>query len=120
MDHYTRLEQGRSTGVSEAVLASVGRALRLDRDELAYLRALARPRPARPTAVPAGPDQALDPATRALLAGLGAAPALVLGPRNAILGWNAAAAALFLDFANLPPAERTLVRLLDGSGPSTP
>src|SRR6478609_2825739 len=48
VDHYTRLEQGRSTGVSEAVLAAVGRALRLNRDELAYLHALARPRPARP------------------------------------------------------------------------
>ncbi|MFC8718964.1 hypothetical protein [Kitasatospora sp. NPDC057198] len=70
------------------------------------------PWPARPAPGPAGPGPALDPATRALLDGLGTAPALALGPRNTILGWNAAATALFLDFAELPPRERTMVRLL--------
>ncbi|WP_344856900.1 helix-turn-helix transcriptional regulator [Planomonospora alba] len=114
VDHYTRLEQGRTTGVSDAVLAAIGRALRLTDDEQAYLQALAKP-PARPrfrsesrsTGLPG-----IDAATGALLDSLTTAPALVLGRRMDILAWNPLAAALFLDFARLPADQRNLVRLV--------
>ncbi|MCC9708429.1 hypothetical protein E4N62_26100 [Streptomyces sp. MNU76] len=43
----TRLKQGRHPHLSEAVLASVPHALRLD-DERGYLFALTRPRPTAP------------------------------------------------------------------------
>ncbi|MFF4259206.1 helix-turn-helix domain-containing protein [Streptomyces sp. NPDC001663] len=46
---YTRLEQGRHPHLSEAVLASVPHALRLD-DECGYLFALTRPASHRPVA----------------------------------------------------------------------
>ncbi|WP_460724688.1 MmyB family transcriptional regulator [Nocardia heshunensis] len=48
---------------------------------------------------------------RDLLAAL-RAPALVLGPRTDILAWNAEAVALFLDFSEIPPAQRALVRMV--------
>src|SRR5690348_16447514 len=40
--YYTRLEQGQSRNASEGVLDALGGALRLDADETAHLRALAR------------------------------------------------------------------------------
>jgi hypothetical protein len=39
-------------------------------------------------------------------------PAMVLGPHTDILAWNAMAAALYTDFARVPPAHRNYVRLL--------
>ncbi|MEW9552305.1 helix-turn-helix transcriptional regulator [Nonomuraea sp. NPDC050783] len=116
VDHYTRLEQGRTTGVSEAVLAGIGRALRLTDDEQVYLRTLARP-PARPrsrTDAQDGGMPGISAPTAALLDSLAAAaaPALVLGRRMDILAWNPPAAALFLDFAQLPAGHRNLVRLV--------
>ncbi|MFI0425155.1 helix-turn-helix transcriptional regulator [Spongiactinospora sp. 9N601] len=113
IDHYTRLEQGRTTGVSDAVLAGISRALRLTDDEHAYLKALAKP-PARPRSH-SGPQTGLpkiSAATEVLLDSLTAAPALVLGRRMDILAWNPLAAALFLDFTQLPASHRNLVRLV--------
>ncbi|MEJ2853681.1 MULTISPECIES: helix-turn-helix transcriptional regulator [unclassified Saccharothrix] len=43
VDHYVRLEQGRTLHFSEAVLDAVARALRLDEVERAHLHRLARP-----------------------------------------------------------------------------
>jgi hypothetical protein len=115
VDHYTRLEQGRTTSASDAVLISIGQALRLNEDEQAYLLALARPAaPARggshPTKTPQAPH--VSAPTQALLDSLAEAPALVLGRRMDILAWNRMAAALFLDFAALRPDHRNLVRLV--------
>ncbi|MCF2527857.1 MmyB family transcriptional regulator [Yinghuangia soli] len=53
--HYTRLEQGRGDSVSDEVLSAIGRALRLDADEAAYLRAIAR-RPAVCAEPPVSPE----------------------------------------------------------------
>jgi transcriptional regulator with XRE-family HTH domain len=58
-DYYLRLEQGRDRTPSVQVVESIGRVLRLDPDEAAYLHTLARPRPKRaprrrPEKVPAG------------------------------------------------------------------
>lgn len=60
---YTRLEQGRHPHLSEAVLASVPHALRLD-DERGYLFALTRPashRPVAPAHAPSGADPVRGP-----------------------------------------------------------
>lgn len=110
VDHYTRLEQGRTTGVSEAVLAAIGRALRLTDNEQDYLVALAKP-PARARAQATGLPK-ISAATRVLLDGLTGAPALVLGRRMDVLAWNPMAAVLFLDFSRLPADQRNLVRLV--------
>ncbi|MFC0862182.1 helix-turn-helix transcriptional regulator [Sphaerimonospora cavernae] len=84
--HYTRLEQGRAAGASDAVLDALARALQLTEDETAYLKHLARPSaPARP--VPPRPEHASRSA-RQLLEAMAEVPALVLDRRNDILAWN--------------------------------
>ncbi|MCW8384576.1 helix-turn-helix domain-containing protein [Streptomyces justiciae] len=109
VDYYTRLEQGR-VRASTPVLATLSRALRLDEDEERYLYELAgrsddRPRRRRTA-------QRVRPAMRRLLDQLTHAPALVLGRRLDILAWNAAATALYTDFAAVPAARRNYLRLM--------
>ncbi|ATL68702.1 helix-turn-helix transcriptional regulator [Nocardia terpenica] len=112
VDHYTRLEQGRASGVSEAVVAGIARALQLTADEHTYLLALANPKvsPRRTARRPSAARVAAP--TRVLLDGLTGMPALVMDRRMDILAWNQLATELFVDFAELPAAERNMVRLL--------
>ncbi|MEC3956529.1 helix-turn-helix transcriptional regulator [Nocardia sp. CDC153] len=107
VDHYTRLEQGRVSAASENLLAGIARALRLTQEEHEYLRMLVqvRPRSGR------SEEPEVGAPVRDLLAAM-TAPALVLGPRTDILAWNAGAAALFFDFAEVPVAQRALVRMV--------
>ncbi|MBS2540126.1 helix-turn-helix domain-containing protein, partial [Catenulispora sp. NF23] len=46
--HYTRLEQGRSTSVSDGLLKAIARTLRLTDDETVHLTDLARPAASSP------------------------------------------------------------------------
>ncbi|WP_328290696.1 helix-turn-helix domain-containing protein [Nocardia aurantiaca] len=107
VDHYTRLEQGRVSAASENLLAGIARALRLTAAEHEYLRMLVQTRPRRGRY----DEPEVGAPLRDLLAAL-TAPALVLGPRTDVLAWNAGAAALFLDFAEIPVAQRALVRMV--------
>ena len=109
VDYYVRMEQGRVPGVSDAILDAVASALRLTADERAHLGRLARHRPAPPRPAP---PQVLRPEVRWLLQTLDRVPALVLGRRMQILGWNRLAAALIVDLDALPAAERNLIRLM--------
>ncbi|MFJ6701151.1 helix-turn-helix domain-containing protein [Streptomyces sp. NPDC091272] len=84
--HYTRLEQGQSTNVSDAVLDAIAIALRLTEDETAHLRDLARPTRTRRPA-PARADNA-GTTIRQLLAAMPDVPAVVLNRRNDVLAWN--------------------------------
>jgi transcriptional regulator with XRE-family HTH domain len=85
--YYTRLEQGQSTNASHSVLDALARALQLDDDERAHLNDLASPaggarrRRARPDTARAG--------TLQLIASMADVPAVVLGRRTEVLGWNA-------------------------------
>lgn len=113
--YYTRLEQGQSTGASEAVIDALARALNLTDDERAHLHDLARPAPARPRR-PARPAMARSGMVR-LINAAGDVPAIVLGVRNEILAWNALGHLLLaghLDFeAPAQPARRpNLMRML--------
>jgi transcriptional regulator with XRE-family HTH domain len=107
VDYLTRLEQGR-VQASGTVLVTLSRALRLDEDQQAYLYELAgkTPWPRRP------PPQRIRPAMRRLIGQLSETPAVVLGRRMDILAWNAGAAALYTDFALIPPRRHNYVRLL--------
>ena len=108
VDYYTRLEQGRIPA-SAAILDVLAQALRLGEDQRAYMFQLlgkTSPAPRRPR------PQRLTPAMGRLLEQLTDSPAMVLGRRLDILGWNAGAAALYTDFAELAPAHRNYVRLL--------
>ncbi|MEV6803920.1 helix-turn-helix transcriptional regulator [Streptomyces sp. NPDC017248] len=85
--HYTRLEQGRATSVSDGLLDALARTLRLTDDETAHLKDLARP--ATASSRPAPPRVAHASASaRQLLAAMTDVPALILDRRNDVLAWN--------------------------------
>lgn len=107
--HYTRMEQGSGDRVSDEVLDAVGAALRLDRDELAYLHQLARrPRPC----TRAAPE--VTSGLLRLLESFVMTPALLVGRHTQIVGWNQLAVAVFGDFPTLPENRRTFSHLLFG------
>ena len=108
VDYYTRLEQGR-VQASASVLATLSTALRLDDDQQSYLYELAGKVSSRGRRRRVQP---VRPAMQRLLDQLDETPAMVLGQRLDILAWNAGAAALFLDFAEIPARERNYLRLL--------
>jgi transcriptional regulator with XRE-family HTH domain len=108
VDHYVRLEQGRTLHFSESVLDAVARALRLDPVERAHLYRLARP-------VPAGRPrerQVVRPGLLRLLRSVGDVPAYVIGRAADVLAWNEVAAALLTDFGAAAPGQRNMARLV--------
>lgn len=106
--YYTRLEQGRIEA-STPVLIALTRALRLDEDQRDYMLELAGKENARPRRHAA---QKVRPPLRRLLDSLTDTPALVLGRRMDILAWNPLAAALMMDFSQIPEEQRNAVRLV--------
>lgn len=84
--YYTRLEQGQSQNASDDVLDAIARALRLDDDETAHLRDVARPtrrkrRVGRPEAARSGVVQ--------LIAAMDGVAAVAMDRRGDVLAWNA-------------------------------
>lgn len=117
-DYYTRVEQGR-LAASAPVLDTLIRALRLTPEQSNYLRTLlAQPSTARPGATNRDGRAASSHRTRVreqlvrLLGQLDDTPALVFNRRLDILAWNDLAAALLLDFSEIPAARRNYVRLV--------
>ncbi|MEU5861713.1 helix-turn-helix transcriptional regulator [Nonomuraea sp. NPDC047529] len=110
VDHYVRLEQGRTLHFSEAVLDAVARALRLDDVEREHLHRLARPWNETDHATP--PLQRVRPGLQRLLDSSADVPAYVVGRDTDVLAWNHLAAALITDFGALPPRQRNLARLV--------
>ncbi|WP_344632976.1 helix-turn-helix transcriptional regulator [Streptomyces glaucosporus] len=109
VDYYTRLEQGRMTHASDAVLGSIAQALKLTRAEREYLHSCAR------AAFPLGaspPADTVTPETQTLLDSMARVPAVVLGRRMDVIAWNAMGAALFLDFSEVDPERRNLARMV--------
>ncbi len=92
VDYYTRLEQGRTPTVSDAVLDAIARALRLTAAESAHLRRLVRP--ARTTRTPRARAQTVRPELRRLLEMMRDVPAFVLGRRMDVLALNPLGAAV--------------------------
>lgn len=107
--YYTRLEQGNGRNVSAEVLDSIARALRLTDAEHAHLTHLAKPKQHKKKS--AARTQQPRASLRHLLDAMDV-PAYIGGRRSDILAWNRMAAALFGDWAELPPAERNWARLV--------
>ncbi|MWC27004.1 MmyB family transcriptional regulator [Paenibacillus sp. MMS18-CY102] len=112
---YTWLEQGRDIQASANVLDAIAAALRLTHDERNYLHALALD-----TSSSGGvsaelqhykPDTISAPLGK-ILQELRLCPTIVSDRRCQIVGWNEAAAHVFLDFEQVPEAERNMIRLL--------
>ncbi|MEU9125702.1 helix-turn-helix transcriptional regulator [Streptomyces sp. NPDC048506] len=106
--YYTRLEQGQSHNASEGVLDALARALRLTGDERTHLRALARP--ARAQRRPAVRHERVRPGVRRLLTAMDGVPAVALGPRFEILGWNRLGHALIAGHLDVDSPDRPLDR----------
>ncbi|MBP1964453.1 helix-turn-helix domain-containing protein [Paenibacillus aceris] len=107
---YTWLEQGREIKMSVQVLESIASALQLNEDERQYLFMLALEQPAPTTIVDQAPT--VSPALLRILDELHDCPTIISDRRCNIVGWNQAAAAIFLDFAMIPLEERNLIWLL--------
>ena len=109
VDYIVRLEQGRTRRVSRPVLDALGAALQLAPDECDYLFTVAEVAPHAPSRQPG--RSPIAPRLRQLLDTMPDVPAMILNRRMDVLAWNRGAAALMLDFGELPGLERNLIRL---------
>ncbi|WP_165422940.1 helix-turn-helix transcriptional regulator [Ktedonosporobacter rubrisoli] len=106
---YTKLEQGQEIQVSAQVLDSLAQALQLSEDERTYLYVLAReqlPLPVQKYAEHISAD------LQAMLDALSPHPAFIMNTRWDIVGWNRAAALVFIDFDTLSAWERNFVWIM--------
>jgi transcriptional regulator with XRE-family HTH domain len=111
VDYYSRLEQGRHLNVSDEVLDSLARALRLDDVERSYLFEIARRTPRRAARRTPARVQRVRPGIWRLLETLDdITPAFIFGRRMDILATNHLARALMTDFDALPARERNMLR----------
>ncbi|MGO4681509.1 helix-turn-helix transcriptional regulator [Microbacterium sp. 2MCAF23] len=123
-DYYTRLEQGRETHPSDAVLDALARALRLDPDAADHLHRLrdAHPGMLRPETVETPAlDDALVARMTMLVDAVRPNPAYVLDRLSTVVAANPEGLALHEGLADLPPAQRNTCRslLLDPRATST-
>lgn len=108
-DYYTRLEQGR-IDASASVLESLTRVLHLDADQRIYLYELAGKSPS--SRARRRSKQKVRPHLQRLLDQFTNTPAMVMTPIMDILAWNPLAAALMIDFGEIPERERNFLRLV--------
>ncbi len=111
VDYYTRLEQGRESHPSDAVLNALARALRLTPDATQHLYRLRDANPAD------GPVQELDEALligrmTAIVEAVTPNPAYILDRFSNMIAANPEGLALFEGFADLAPRERNTCRYL--------
>jgi transcriptional regulator with XRE-family HTH domain len=108
---YTWLEQGRDIKVSGSVLDCVAAALQMNEDERKYLYALAI---GSGNIAPAIDEEhsEMTPSLKRILQELRFCPTIISDRRCQIVGWNAAASHVFMDFEQIPPEQRNMIRLL--------
>ena len=97
VDYYNRLERGNLQGVSESVLDSVSKALRLDEAEHAHLYDLARAANTAPAKRRKSSPQKVRPSVQRLLDAMTDAPAWVRNSRHDFLAANRLGFALYAD-----------------------
>lgn len=110
VDYYTRLERGDATGVSDAVLDGLSRALILDDAERAHLEDLIRSagRAIRPQRRP--PSRAATPSVQRVLDSITTSPAFISNSRLDLIAVNPLCAALYADLAEPTGAAMNLAR----------
>src|SRR5580692_11020593 len=99
IDYYTRLERGKETRPSPAVVDALARALRLDEEEHEYLRALAAQAARRAPEPPPPPSRTVRPN-----------PAYVLSRTNDVLAANPGGLHLMPGLAGWPARQRNTIR----------
>ncbi|MFF7337305.1 helix-turn-helix transcriptional regulator [Streptomyces sp. NPDC008163] len=112
IDYYTRLERGKETRPSPAVIDSLARALQLDDAEHQHLRDLAV-RAARyaPQAAPA-PSRTVRPHLKLVLETVRPNPAYVVSRSMDVLAHNPGGLALYAGIEDWPATQRNLARYL--------
>jgi transcriptional regulator with XRE-family HTH domain len=116
VDYYTRLEQGKETNPSPAVIESLARILRLDVNEYEYLRGLAQHAVRPPSACHTTKRRALSHRVRQgpllLMEALRPNPAYVVSRTNDILAANPAGYLLFYGVQDWPVRQRNVTRYI--------
>jgi transcriptional regulator with XRE-family HTH domain len=122
IDYYIRLEQGRETNPSAAVLDALARALVLDEEERTHLHSLARHptepgnnggragRSQRDRGARGADGEAVRPGILQLLDTLRPCPTYVLNQISDVLAANPEALALFHGLTDWPPSRRNTAR----------
>jgi len=106
---YTWLEQGSGGAPSEEVLERLARALELSAAERDHLFLLAQNRLPGVT-WQAGVD--VSPSLQRVLDSMENTPALVKTAEWQVVAWNRAATKVFVDYAELPPAQRNILLMM--------
>ncbi|MDF2925533.1 MAG: DNA-binding protein [Paenibacillaceae bacterium] len=106
---YTWLEQGRDIRMSDQVLERIAYALQLNDEEKRYMLQLAN---AHGETAQVEEEPGIGDALTVIISQLTHYPVLVSDRRCQIVGWNRAAAAVFMDFAQVPLEERNMIGLL--------
>lgn len=106
VDYVVRLEQGRVTTPSAAIVAGLARALQLDRKERDHLYRIAGLQPPGDRMV----TDHIPPGMQRVLVRLGETPAAVFAADWQLVWWNRSWTALFGDPRMLAPEGRNLVR----------
>lgn len=108
---YTWLEQGRDIRMSASVLDCIANALQLTADERKYVFALAME--SGSGAVPFQENRTeISQPLKKIMDELRFCPTIITDRRYFIVGWNEAAAHVFLDFEQIPFEQRNLISLL--------
>lgn len=106
VDYVIRLEQGRATRPSPQVVASLARALQLNREERDHLYRLAGLRPPSDRHI----VDHIPPGMQRVLTRLGETPAAVFAADWRLIWWNRAWSAVLGDPSGIDPEDRNLVK----------
>jgi transcriptional regulator with XRE-family HTH domain len=105
VEYYTRLERGNATGVSEAVLDGITRALQLDDVEAAHLSDLVRAATSTTTLRPrrqAPRTRQVAPVVQQIVDGMGSMPTVVQDATLDVVASNRLGRAFYLDMGITP------------------
>jgi len=112
IDYYVRLERGKETRPSPAVLDSLARALNMDDQEHQHLRELAARAARYVSEPPPAPSRTVRPHLKLLLESLRPNPAYVISRSMDMLAWNPGGLALYAGLDDWPVKHRNLARYL--------
>jgi transcriptional regulator with XRE-family HTH domain len=110
IDYYIRLEQGRETNPSGAILDGLARALRLNDEEHSHLYALANHASGRTAPTVGRASRVVRPGVRQLLETVRPCPSYLLTRTSDVLAANAEASILFDGLADMPEGQRNTIR----------
>jgi transcriptional regulator with XRE-family HTH domain len=110
IDYYTRLERGRETRPSPAVVDALARALLLDDEEHEYLKSLAAQAARRAPVPPKPPCRTVRATARLLLEALRPNPAYVISRTYDILAANPGGAKMHPGLLDWPAKQRNTIR----------